>query len=117
MVSGSQGDDFAPEPCHTRQHPRPFGTGRGASIVAGGKRRGGETMSALVRLAGAALLAALAPVGAAAQEALTVAEARASLLGRWEGTFELLDEGTSESFEWPVAVSIEDAGDGSTYIE
>jgi hypothetical protein len=71
----------------------------------------------IVRLALPALLAALAPVAASAQQALTVAEARASLLGRWEGKFELLDEGTSESFEWPVAVSVEDAGDGSTYIE
>lgn len=67
-------------------------------------------------LAGAALASAPAP--ARAQEALTVAEARASLLGRWEGRFELVDEGgTSEAFEWPVAVTIEDAGDGRTYVE
>ncbi len=68
-------------------------------------------------LAAAALLAALAPVCASAQEALTVAEARASLVGHWQGRFELLDEGTSDSFDWPVAVTIEDAGDGSTHIE
>jgi hypothetical protein len=67
-------------------------------------------------LAGAAL--ALAPVPAAAQEPPSVAEARASLPGRWEGGFEALDDGlASESFAWPIAVSIEDAGDGRTLIE
>ena len=67
-------------------------------------------------LAGAAL--ALAPTAAAAGESPSVAEARASLLGRWEGRFEALDEGlASESFAWPIAVSIEDAGDGRTLIE
>jgi hypothetical protein len=68
-------------------------------------------------LAGAAVLA-FAPVPALAQDSPTVAEARASLLGRWEGLYESLDRGAaSEAFSWPVAVSIEDAGDGRTYIE
>jgi len=66
---------------------------------------------------GAAALAAI-PCPAAAQDAPSLAEARASMLGRWEGTFEALDEGlASESFAWPIAVSIEDAGDGRTLIE
>ena len=69
-------------------------------------------------LAALALLAALAPVQALAQDGLTVAEARASMVGRWEGTLELLEEGAaSEAFEWPIAVSIENAGDGRTHIE
>jgi hypothetical protein len=67
------------------------------------------------RLLALALVAA--PVPALAQEALTVAEARASMLGRWQGKVELLDEGTNESFDWPVAVTIEDAGDGNTQLE
>jgi len=70
------------------------------------------------RHAGFFVCASLTPLPAAAQDALTVAEARASLLGRWEGSYESLDGDTaSEAFTWPVAVSIEDAGDGRTYIE
>ena len=68
-------------------------------------------------LACAVWIAALVGAHASAQDAPTVADARASMLGDWEGKFELLDEGTSETFEWPVAVSIEDAGDGRTHIE
>ena len=65
-------------------------------------------------LLGVALLA----VPVQAQEAPTVAEARASMVGRWEGRVELLEEGVaSEGFDWPVAVAIEDAGDGRTLIE
>ena len=68
--------------------------------------------------AGAALLSALGPLPAFAQDGLTVAEARASLLGNWKGLYESLDSETaSEAFSWPVEVSIEDAGDGRTYIE
>lgn len=68
-------------------------------------------------LAGTAALS-LAAVPALAQDGVTVAEARASLLGRWEGLYESLDRSAaSEAFSWPVAVSIEDAGDGRTYIE
>ena len=68
-------------------------------------------------LAGAAVLL-LAPAPSPAQDSLTVAEARASLLGRWEGLYESLDGGAaSEAFSWPVTVAIEDAGDGRTYIE
>ena len=72
---------------------------------------------AAVLIAGAPL--ALAPAPAAAQDdRVTVAEARASLSGRWEGRFEALDDGlASETFEWPIEVSIEDAGDGHTLVE
>ncbi|HEY6814221.1 MAG TPA: hypothetical protein VI168_01660 [Croceibacterium sp.] len=67
---------------------------------------------------GAALLAPFGFAPAFAQDTLTVAEARASLLGRWEGLYERLDsDAASEAFSWPIAVSIEDAGDGRTYIE
>ena len=70
------------------------------------------------RFACAAWLALAAPCAAAAQDPLTVAEARASMVGRWEGVHESLDAGAaSEAFNWPVAVEIEDAGDGSTHIE
>lgn len=68
--------------------------------------------------AGLVALCALGPAPALAQDGLTVADARASLLGRWEGLYERLDSGAaSEAFRWPIAVTIEDAGDGRTYIE
>ena len=58
------------------------------------------------------------PVAALTQDGLTVAEARASMVGRWEGRLELLEDGAaSEAFDWPVEVTVEDAGDGRIYIE
>jgi hypothetical protein len=72
-----------------------------------------------MRAAGLCLLAAaLVATPLRAQGQPTVAEARASLVGRWEGVHESLDgDAASEAFTWPIAVTIEDAGDGSTLIE
>lgn len=72
-----------------------------------------------MRAAGLCLLAtAWIATPLQAQQAPTVAEARASLVGRWEGVHESLDgDSASEAFTWPIAVTIEDAGDGSTLIE
>jgi hypothetical protein len=64
------------------------------------------------------LAAALIAAPLQAQEGPTIAEARASLVGQWEGVHESLDgNAASEAFSWPIAVTIEDAGDGSTLIE
>ena len=66
----------------------------------------------------AALIAAHVPGQARAQADLTVTQARASMLGRWTGRLELLEGGVaSEIFNWPVTVSIEDAGHGRIHIE
>lgn len=68
-------------------------------------------------LAAAALAVALLPAGVSAQP-LTVAQARASLIGRWAGELDA-DPGNpgSASMRWPMATEITDAGDGATLIE
>lgn len=65
-------------------------------------------------LAAAALAVALLSSGVSAQP-LTVAQARASLIGRWTG--ELDADPGSALMRWPMATEITDAGDGATLIE
>jgi hypothetical protein len=53
---------------------------------------------------------------AAAQPALTVADARRSLLGRWEGKLEYRDYQADKWFGLPVKVEVKDGGDSVTLI-
>ncbi|GAA4031822.1 hypothetical protein GCM10022281_09300 [Sphingomonas rosea] len=62
----------------------------------------------ILLLAAAAALAQAAP--------LTVAEARASMVGRWEGKLEYRDYQADAWFGLPMKVDIRDAGDGVTQI-
>jgi hypothetical protein len=65
-----------------------------------------------------AVAAALAAAPLQAQSPPTIAEVRASLVGHWQGLHESLDgNAASETFAWPVAVTVEDAGDGATLLE
>jgi hypothetical protein len=69
-------------------------------------------------LAAPALIAAAAPAAspAASQTAITLAQARDSLVGRWEGKLEYRDYQANEWFGLPVTVSIRDGGDGVTQL-
>ena len=61
-----------------------------------------------------AMILTLAAV--AAQPALTVADARRSLLGRWEGKLEYRDYQADKWFGLPVKVEVKDGGDGVTLV-
>jgi hypothetical protein len=63
------------------------------------------------------LIALTAATPAIAQPApIDVAAARASLVGKWEGSLEYLDYGANKWFGIPVKTLIEDQGDGVTMI-
>jgi hypothetical protein len=68
-------------------------------------------------LAVAALLMALCPAAAEAQPALTVAEARGSLVGRWTGHLDADADNPNPLFRLPLTSEIVDGGDGATMIE
>jgi hypothetical protein len=62
------------------------------------------------------LSVALLAVAESAQPVTDVATARASLIGKWEGSLEYLDYTANEWFGIPVKTVIEDQGDGATII-
>ena len=67
------------------------------------------------------ILAALAmaapqPVASPPATAPTIAEARASLVGRWTGKLEYRDYQADKWFGLPVTVEVRDGGDGVTLI-
>jgi hypothetical protein len=53
---------------------------------------------------------------AAAAQPVTIADARRSLLGRWEGKLEYRDYQADKWFGLPVRVEVKDGGDGVTLI-
>jgi len=64
-----------------------------------------------------ALLLAAAPAAPASAAApLTLAQARASMIGRWQGKLEYRDYQADRWFGLPMTVSIRDGGDGVTHI-
>ena len=66
-----------------------------------------------------ALCAAVGVTGAApasAQATMTIAEARQSLVGRWEGKLEYRDYQADRWFGLPVKVEVRDGGDGVTLL-
>jgi hypothetical protein len=69
-----------------------------------------------MRILLAALIATSVALPAAAQPAIDVATARASLVGEWDGSLEYLDYSANQWFGIPVKTMIEDQGDGATII-
>ena len=59
---------------------------------------------------------AMSAVSAAAATPLTIAEARQSLVGHWQGKLEYRDYQADRWFGLPVEVAIMDGGDGVTQI-
>jgi hypothetical protein len=70
----------------------------------------------MMRFTTAILAAAFAAAPLAANSAINVTEARASLVGKWEGSLEYLDYTANQWFGIPVKTAIEDQGDGATII-
>jgi hypothetical protein len=62
------------------------------------------------------MLALLIAAAAVTPSPPTVADARASLLGRWHGKLEYRDYQADKWFGLPVAVEVRDGGDGVTLI-
>lgn len=63
-----------------------------------------------------ALLIAAAALTAAPAAPVTLATARASMLGRWQGKLEYRDYRENKWFGIPVAVTLRDMGDGATTL-
>ncbi|MEO7635066.1 MAG: hypothetical protein ABIS38_05410 [Sphingomicrobium sp.] len=72
-------------------------------------------MPSRIRILFAVVLATLA-VGVSAATPPTAAEARQSLVGRWQGKLEYRDYQADRWFGLPVKVEIRDGGDGATLI-
>ena len=66
----------------------------------------------------AVLFSALAPAtaGPTSSPPIDLAQARASLEGRWEGKLEYLDYSANKWFGIPVTTAVEDQGDNATMI-
>jgi hypothetical protein len=69
-----------------------------------------------MRITSTLLAAAFVTVPLAANPTITVAEARASLAGNWDGSLEYLDYTANKWFGIPVKTIIEEQGDGATTI-